>query len=515
MPPRACLCASKRERMRGMPDTASAPLLSVVVPMEDDRGEIADNLSTWTRRQTLERDRFQVVVVSPGDAESEEIVRTILAPHDTIVRTDSDEIIDHWNTGAREAGAGWLFLTEAHCLAEPECLAEVVRTLESAAPETEVVTVEHGHVTESKTERLGADWFDEVYAEWNAPDAWTRLNLVGFAIRRETYFGEGGLEPRYGMFSAPMLSARLYDRAAPTVHAADALVLHKQNHHIREHHEFSGDYARGECEARSDADPRFAARYFGHQEAWANQLRYRAEVARPLAGTLALATARAALKRHPDAAWLARETLAGLPAAVAGVRPQLALSSLVFAIEEQLAIRLPERMTRRRRGYTKALRWAVALGELRWLRDSAGPPAAPPLAGAGRWSPAELGPQALVGAHGLEEVDGDPLRWTRPGSIFRLAPSPGDSTLILETADIGGPARDRVRAVYVGRTRIAPDKIGGDATRLEIPLPGRLADRIARRGVVVLARPLRPARAGSPDPRTLGLPLRAVEVAAA
>jgi hypothetical protein len=496
-----------------MPDAAAGPLLSVVVPMEDDRGELADNLSTWTLRQTLERDRFQVVVVSPGDPESEEIVRTVLAPHDTIVRTDSDDIIEHWNVGARGAGAGWLFLTEAHCLAEPECLAGVVRALEAAAPEIEVVTVEHGHVTESKVERLGADWFDDVYAEWNAPDAWTRLNLVGFAIRRDTYFGEGGLEPRYGMFSAPMLSARLYDRAAPTIHAADALVLHKQNHHIREHHEFSGDYARGECEARGDVDPGFGARYFGHQEAWASQLRYRTEVARPLAGTLALATARAALKRHQDAGWLALETLAALPKAVAGVRPQLALSSLVFAVEEQLAIRLPEWLTRRRRGYTKALRWAVALGELRWIRDSVGPPAAPPLAGEGRWSPAELGPQALVGAHGLEEVDGELLRWTRPVSVLRVAPPPGDSKLILETEDVGGAPRERVRAVYAGGVRIAPDQLGGDATRLEIPLPARLRDRIARRGVVVLTRPL-PA-AGSPDPRTLGLPLRAVEVVAA
>jgi hypothetical protein len=500
--------------MRRMPETAPAPLLSVVVPMEDDRGELAENLSTWTRRQTLERDRFQVVVVSPGDPEGEEIVRTILAPHDRIVRTDSDDIIEHWNSGAREAGSGWLFLTEAHCLGEPDCLADVVRALESAGPETEVVTVEHGHVTDSKVERLGADWFDEVYEQWNAPDAWTRLNLVGFAIRRDTYFGEGGLEPRYGMFSAPMLSARLYDRAAPTVHAAKALVLHKQNHHIREHHEFSGDYARGECEARGDVDPRFGARYFGHQEAWANQLRYRTEIARPLAGTLALATARAALRRHPDAGWLARETLRALPAAVAGARPALALSSLVFAVEEQLAIRLPEPMTRRRRGYTKALRWAVALGELRWLRDSAGPPLAPPLAGEGRWSPADLGPQALVGAHGLEEVEGAPLRWTWPVSAFRIAPPPGDSKLILETSGVGGVPRERVRAVYAGGKRIAADGLGGHATRLEIPLAADQRDRIARHGVVVLTRPLQ-APADSPDRRTLGLPLRAVEVAVA
>lgn len=491
---------------------SAGPLLSVVVPMEDDRGELAENLSTWTRNQTLDRDRFQVVVVSPGDPEGEEIVRSILAPHDAIVRADSDDIIDHWNTGAREAAGAWLFPTEAHCLGEPGCLEEVLKAIEGA-PEAEVITVEHGHVADSKVERLGADWFDEVYEQWNAPDAWTRLNLVGFAIRRETYFGEGGLEPRYGMFSAPMLSARLFDRSAPTVHAGDAVVMHKQNHHIREHHDFSADFARGECEARDDVDARFGARYFGHGETWTNRLRYRPEVARPLAGTLALATARAAVKRHPDAGWLARETVRALPAAVAGVAPYLALRSAIFRVEEQLAIRLPERVTRRRRGYTAALKHVVRLGELRWVRNRVGAPDAPTIA-AGRSTPADLGPQALVGAHGLEQVDGEALRWTWPVATFRIAPPPGDAKLILDTGGLRGAPIEAVRAVYVGGKRLTPNQLGGDSSRLEIPLPAGMRDRIAKRGVVVLARPFRPAEVGSPDERTLGLPLRSVEVTA-
>jgi hypothetical protein len=494
-----------------MNDLSPGPLLSVVVPMEDDRGELAENLSTWTRRQTLDRERFQVVVVSPGDPEAEEIVRTVLAPHDTIVRTDSEEIIEHWNVGARAAASRWLFLTEAHCLGEPGCLEGVAKALEGSGPDTEVVTVEHGHVADSKVERLGADWFDEVYEEWNAPDAWTRLNLVGFAIRRDVYFDEGGLEPRYGMFSAPVLSARLFDRSAPTVHAPDSRVLHKQNHHIREHHDLSADYARGECEARNDVPPTFGARYWGHGETWANRLRYRPEVARPLAATLALATARAAVKRHSDAAWLARETVRLLPAAAAGVKPYLAVRSAAFAVEEQLAIRMPERLTRRRRGYTAALKHVVALGELRWVRDSVGPPGAAPL-GVGRWSPADLGPEALVGAHGLERVDGAELRWTWPVAELRIDPPATDGKLILETGGLRGAPLEAIRAVYVGGKRLTPDQLTADATRLEIPLPATARDRVARRGVVILARPLRAAEADSPDRRTLGLPLRSVEV---
>jgi len=495
-----------------MSDPSAGPLISVVVPMEDDRGELAENLSTWTREQTLDRERFQVVVVSPGDREAEEIVRSVLAPHDSIVRTDSDEIIEHWNVGAREADARWLFLTEAHCLGQPDCLEGVARALEHSGADTEVVTVEHGHVADSKVERLGADWFDEVYEEWNAPDAWTRLNLVGFAIRRDVYFDEGGLEPRYGMFSTPVLSARLFDRSAPTVHAPDSLVLHKQNHHIREHHDLSADYARGECEARDDVDPAFGARYWGHGETWANRLRYRPEIARPLAGTLAIAAGRAAAKRHSDAAWLAREAAALAPAAVAGVTPYLAAHSAAFTAEEQLAIRLPERLTRRRRGYTRALRHVVRLGELRWVRDRVGAAAPPPLH-AGRWSPAELGAEALVGAHGLEEVGGEPLRWTWPVACFRVAAPPGDGTLVLDTGGLRGAPREAVRTVYVGGRRIAPDRLGGDGERLEIPLPAALRTRIAKHGVVVLARPFLPSAVGSPDPRSLGLPLRSVEVA--
>ena len=44
----------------------ATPEVAVVIPLEDPRGEVVEHLRTWTRRQTLARDRFQVVLGAGG-----------------------------------------------------------------------------------------------------------------------------------------------------------------------------------------------------------------------------------------------------------------------------------------------------------------------------------------------------------------------------------------------------------------------------------------------------------------
>ena len=61
--------------------------LAVVIPLEDPRGDIADHLRTWTHRQDLDRDRYQVVVAGDGEhPEFERGVEELLSPQDVMVR---------------------------------------------------------------------------------------------------------------------------------------------------------------------------------------------------------------------------------------------------------------------------------------------------------------------------------------------------------------------------------------------------------------------------------------------
>src|SRR6476659_1726021 len=94
-----------------------APVVSVLVPLEDTRGDVAEHLRTWTHAQELARDRFQVVLAGAGsDPEGERRLEEHLAPQDALVRVPGAGLIDLWNAAAARADAGWLVFTEAHCL---------------------------------------------------------------------------------------------------------------------------------------------------------------------------------------------------------------------------------------------------------------------------------------------------------------------------------------------------------------------------------------------------------------
>ena len=44
----------------------TSPDVSVLVPLDDPRGDVVEHLRTWTRAQTLERRRLQVVAIADG-----------------------------------------------------------------------------------------------------------------------------------------------------------------------------------------------------------------------------------------------------------------------------------------------------------------------------------------------------------------------------------------------------------------------------------------------------------------
>src|SRR5258707_1026184 len=110
-----------------------SPSLSVVIPLVHARGDVAENVRTWTEHQSLERERFQVVVATDGAVpEVERAIAGLLAPHDVLERSPGAGYMALYNLGAERADADWLVLTEGHVLADVGCLASVTAELERA-----------------------------------------------------------------------------------------------------------------------------------------------------------------------------------------------------------------------------------------------------------------------------------------------------------------------------------------------------------------------------------------------
>ena len=496
--------------MTQQPPGSVVPVVSVLIPLEDTRGDVAEHLRTWTHAQELARERFQIVLAGDGsDPAGERRLEALLGPRDALVRVPGAGLIDLWNAAAARADAAWLVFTEAHCLADRDCLHALARALE-ADPGLDAASLNHGHRSRTVPGDLGARWFDDVYAEWER-DHWRHLNFVGAAVRRDAFDAAGGLDPALGLFAIPALSARLHDRGARVAHVDDATVVHVHNDGLAEHHAFSVDYALGECRVRSASRAAYCERYFGHDWIWANRLAYRPEVARSVARDLVDAVARAAVRRRGDVPWLTRELARRLPASAGGARPRAATERLRLRANELAAAHLPLPAAFRYRRYLQAQEAAVRGARLGWVRDQVGPVSAP-AAARGRWEVDELDDGALVGAHALERDGGRTYRWTEPVALLRLAAPPGRHELVLDTGGLRGRPLDYATGAYAGGHRVSRDRLRGDATRLVVPLPPHGPDGGPGAGIAILSRPLDPRTIGAEDPRRLGMPVFSVEL---
>ena len=480
------------------------PELSVLIPLEDARGEAGEHLRTWLQEQSLSRQRYQVVLAGTGeDPEGEALVEDMLGPGDALIRVPGAGLIELWNAAAERADADWLLLTENHCEGDPACLAAVLRAIDER-PEHDAFTLEHGHITVSATGELNARWFDEIYDEWTQPGEWARLNLVGFAIHRRAWKEGGGLDPRYGLFSAPLLSARLDQQGARIGHVADARVLHVHPDDIAEHHHYSVEYARGECEARLREDPFLCDRYFGPAGPWRNRLLLEPATARQAVRVLGSSAARALVRRRPELPWLARELAARAPAALAGARPYALRDRFLFVLNERAAKQLPLAPEARWRAFLRAQDRIVQHSMLTSAERHLSPPAAP-VPWEGDRPVESLDDMTLSGVHGLEAKGERWFRWTHPLAVIRVSHS-GQADLRIDTGGVRPSPLSYVRGAYADGRRLDPQSLREEGDVLVVPLPEAEADG-APTAVTLLSRPLEPARSGSSDPRRLGVPI--------
>lgn len=475
----------------------SALDIAVVVPLEDPRGDVVEHLRSWTDRQTLARERYQLVAAA-DDAHPEFVrrVREILQPQDEIVSAPGASLMSLYDAAARAASANVLVFTEAHCHAESDCLA-AVSELFARDPDVDGAQFHHRQEIHGDFGRLSERWFERSYAHWRQYD-WTRLKIGGSAIRAETYERAGGIDPEMDLFAPFFLSARIHELGGRVEHLESAVITHVLEEAMGEDLQHTGRYARGECIARAKHDPQFMDRYFGPGGLWDRRLVYRPDESRAL--TAALVSAARSSPRHRR--WLARELVVRLPARMARSRPRRAWESAMAGVQQMLTDSSLVPFETRWRSYVSASEHtirAVQLIEADSTKEEIGPHAGP-----GLLDPHQL-EGVLVPAHGVERHDGRAFRWTEPVAMLRLR-TDGPVTLRIETGGIRGEPLGYLQGAYVGRRRVPDDSITQDGDALEI----RLDDRFTGGGetvLVLICRPLIPSRDASSDRRRLGMPV--------
>jgi hypothetical protein len=480
--------------------------LAVILPLEDPRGDIADHLRTWTHWQDLDRERYQVVVAGDGEhPEFERGVEELLSPQDLMIRVPGASTMGLYAAAAEAATAKVIVLTEAHCLADPGCLLAIADAFaEDADLDGGIIRYE-----QSPSNPLGEltdRWFDRAFAAWDLA-GWPRFNNAGVAVRREAYARAGGLEPRQELYAPSVLSAHMHEQGCRVEPLEGAVLTHELEETIAESLDASRSFARGGCMARRQEDPEFCDRYFGSAGLWGRRLSYQPEIARSMVAALV-----SAIRSNPRGSeWLYRELAARVPAGVAGPHPRWIWEKTTARLHAAIAEFTSLPAEARWRSYVSAQDRTVRSVQ---LAESTQPDGLPvPLepdtvVGAGRLA------EVLVGADALESADGRGFRWTEPVALMRLSVPADGALLRVETGGLRGRPLDYIHGVYCAGRELPRESITGDDEDFEVRLPAHLARDAATEGVVILADPQVPSRAGSSDPRRLGIPVVAVELSA-
>jgi Glycosyl transferase family 2 len=270
------------------------PELSVVLTLLDHHGHAVEGVDSWTRRQELARERYEVVVVgSGGEPEVEEQIRPLLTADDRLLRLESSRELELHDHGARTTRGRWLLFTEGHCVAEPSCLSSLLdflSTNESRFAGACIRSTDGG--SRNRIARCERRWYEDGFDEWSREGDWRKVTIRGFAIRRDAYLDAGGFEHSFGCFAETAMAATLHHRGDRLGYASAAAVKHYDATELRELLRYIREYREGELAYRASHPAEYCERYFGvlppplgpagRLGAWLRNLRARARFRRPL-----------------------------------------------------------------------------------------------------------------------------------------------------------------------------------------------------------------------------------------
>ncbi|HET9121338.1 MAG TPA: hypothetical protein VFN72_12485 [Solirubrobacterales bacterium] len=468
----------------------SRPLLSVLLPLQDERETALASFQAWSD-QSADRSAYEIIVLAPGqDPEMEDEVRPLLRDEDSWIARPGRDEYELFDIGADAAQGEYLFLTEAHCVPDRDCIAVMLAELERTGADG--VRGESVPDVRGPLGRLELEMFDEAQKQEEDPEHWRKVLIHSLALRRAIFLEAGGTPSRYGDFCTWVLAISLHRSGMRMAYSPKPRVSHTYDGDLEHVAPFIRSFRRGEVLYRTERPPQEQNGYLEWVPEWERRLEFtRSGGWRALrAGmTLRHRGALAGLHRH-------------LGAALLGPRAAMAESRLraAAAARRTRGGSDPEVM---RAPFREFWSETSRLGVLEGLLETnpAPPPAESNPALTESWAGRALG------LHDVERLDGEAFRWTAPLALLHVSvPGPGRRRARLELLPFQRPHNVQANPRVAVDERRVPIHVSGDAIEFDID-PGE-------HWIAIAARALRPRRFGVEDPRALGLPLRSLEFVA-
>jgi predicted dehydrogenase len=482
--------------------------VSVIIALPDHRGHALDCVESWVRGQTYRRDRFEVIVVTDGsDGALEARVKELLGPGDQMLCHATANELLLYHLGAQKARGNLLFFTEPHCIAEAECLEELVKFF--ATHDYDGACCRSVGICSNTMARMEERLFEEGFRAFSRRGDWRKVILRGFAIYRDVYFQEGGFEVEFGRFAEWAFAARLHSRGRKLGYAPGPAVRHAYTSSFRELVPPVREFSWGECAYRASHPAEYCERYFGHAQEWAQRGWFRPGLARSacraILGSLRAATRGRGGRR--SMLWAQGKALLRLlPMGLLGPRSKVvAAAAAVWTARARCAI-WRFHIPRLYRAYCDAYERVVRYSRIAFVAQDL-PTSVSEVPEVCRVRPAEILESCLVGFQAIEWSNGESFRWAGPVAILRLRVPRGAYHVEIDTRSLrdgGVPLR---LSVFFNRTMIPPASVGMRDGVVSFPISRSMFSPSPEQLLILTCNPVRPWKSGSPDRRELGLPI--------
>jgi hypothetical protein len=485
------------------PATATAVLVSVLIPLEDHRSFAERSIQAWCREQTLDRDRYEVIVMAPAGFPKAELARieALLGKGDRLLPATSRHDVELVAAGAAFANGEFLMFSESHVRPSPDLLERCIARMDDH-PEWAALVCGMQSLTENRLGHVEAAMYERDFKSGLANLHWRNINDAGFLTRRAPYLAVGGFDGTLGHFAEWLLAARYATEGFVVGQCPDIEMWHLYTGDLVGLRAFTEDHVRGEIEylARNPALRREAL--IEAPIEWSARGDRRCDLARDVLRLIAGEVVQARKERRiPAADW--RLGFRWAAAAIAGGRfDRVAAFFQVLARRAHLMI--AERFASQpalARSFERYIAAVIRRARLRRCDELVA--RRQPARGGELWNASPEGGDAGAGFHDCERLGDVPFRWSQPVAVIGLDLLPGRyvvraHTLAVQLADSAPPP-----ALYFNGRRISDLQISGAGNTIGFRVDVRAAGGNWL-GVVC------PPRTAPGDARLLGLPFVSV-----
>jgi hypothetical protein len=452
-------------------------LVSVLIPLEDHRDLAERSLRAWCVEQTLDRERYEVIVVAPRHAPQRQLadIRALLGENDRLIMTTSSHDVAQVAEAAARARGEFLFFSESHVWPEPDVLERCIERMNDRTDWSALICGLQ-RVTVNRLGEVEADMYERDFGSGATELRWRNINDACLCTRRSAYLAVGGFDATLGHFAEWVLAARYATAGFVVGYCPDIRMSHLYPGEIAMTRHFTEDFTKGEIAylARNPAE-RGEALIEAPLE-WTGRGERRRDLARHIVAMIAAETRRALAERRPanldwrlGLKWLPVAAFGGGLARMAAVldvivaRARLIVATR-FAPKPALAAafeRYVSAIIRRAR-----LRWADAASAYRRSTESGE-----------LWSAFPDMAGDAAGLHDAEEYGDVLFCWSEPAAVVAVDLRPGRyrihiNTLQVQLADEVGQPEFYFNAEPIPRERIMLDD-NAISFHVDVPRSGK------------------------------------------